>query len=243
LFEYGYPPLQEKAKEICVFRKNVPADGLLASINSRQWFHRIELGRGVTTPGMDDSPAKLKALAFPKDLSGKSVIDIGAWDGFFSFEAERRGAAEVLSTDHYCWTRDGIFDKGGFNIAKAALNSNVKERTLRVEELPGANLGTFDLVLFLGVLYHAPDPLGYMKIVRSLTKGMAIIETHVDLLDIDRPAMAYYPGASLNGDATNFFGPNELAVHGLCEDAGFSRVETIAPDRRFPTRMAFHAYA
>jgi tRNA (mo5U34)-methyltransferase len=225
-----------------VFRKNTSADPLLISVKGRDWFHRIDLGRGVVTPGMDNSPAKLPALAFPKDLTGKSVIDIGAWDGFFSFEAERRGG-DVLATDHYCWTRDGIFDKGGFNIAKAALNSNVKERTLRVEELPAANLGTFDLVLFLGVLYHAPDPLGYLKIVRSLTKGMAIIETHVDLMDIDRPAMAYYPAASLNGDATNFFGPNALAVHGLCEDAGFSRVETIGPIPGFAARMVFHAYA
>jgi tRNA (mo5U34)-methyltransferase len=231
----------EKTKEICVFKKDIPADGLLTAVKSRDWFHRIDLGQGVVTPGMDDTPAKLKVLGFPKDLSGKSVIDIGAWDGFFSFEAERRGG-DVLATDHYCWTRDGIFDKGGFNIAKAALKSNVKERTLRVEELPAANLGTFDIVLFLGVLYHAPDPLGYLKIVRSLTKGMAIIETHVDLMDVKRPAMAYYPGASLNGDATNFFGPNELAVHGLCEDAGFSRVETV-PEPRFPSRMVFHAYA
>jgi tRNA (mo5U34)-methyltransferase len=224
-----------------MFEENVSADPLLKSINSRDWFHRIELGQGVTTPGMDDSPAKLQFLAFPEDLSGKSVLDIGAWDGFFSFEAERRGG-DVLATDHHCWTRDGIFDKGGFDIAKAALKSNVKERTLRVEELPGANLGTFDLVLFLGVLYHAPDPLGYLRIVRSLTKGMAIIETYVDLMDVDRPALAYYPGTSLNGDSTNYFGPNELAVHGLCEDAGFSRVETV-PEPRMPTRMVFHAYA
>jgi tRNA (mo5U34)-methyltransferase len=221
--------------------ENTPPGALAAAVRGRDWWHSIDLGDGLVTPGLDDSPAKLLTLGFPEDLTGKSVIDIGAWDGFFSFEAERRGAT-VLSTDHYCWTRTGIFDKGGFDIAKAALRSNVRERTLRVEDIPEAGIGTFDLVLFLGVLYHSPDPLGYLKIVRSLTKGMAIIETYVDLLDVDRPALAYYPGHTLNGDATNFFGPNELAVHGMCTDAGFSRVKTV-PEPRFPTRMVFHAYA
>jgi tRNA (mo5U34)-methyltransferase len=224
-----------------MFEENVSADALLKSINSRDWFHRIELGQGVITPGMDDSPAKLQVLAFPEDLSGKSVIDIGAWDGFFSFEAERRGG-DVLATDHYCWTRDGIFDKGGFNIAKAALKSNVKERTLRVEELPGANLGTFDLVLFLGVLYHAQDPLGYLKIVRSLTKGMAIIETHIDL-DGHRPA----------GNSVLFGHVAEWRLHELFwpERTGRARpvrgcrvlTDRDSPRTSIPTRMVFHAYA
>jgi tRNA (mo5U34)-methyltransferase len=218
------------------------ADELRQMVASRPvWWHRIDLGHGVVTPGLDDSPSKLQTLDLPADLSGKSVLDIGAWDGFFSFEAERRGA-DVLATDHYCWTGAGAMDKGGFDIAKRVLQSNIREATMRVEDIPAANLGRFDVVLFLGVLYHAPDPLGYLRIVRSVTKGMAIIETHVDLLDVNRPALAYYPGSTLNGDATNFFGPNEGAVHGMCQDAGFSQVHTVQFPRA-PTRMVFHAYA
>lgn len=205
------------------------------------WWHRIDLGNGIVTPGLDDSPAKLETLGFHSNLSGKTVLDIGAWDGFFSFEAERRGA-DVLATDHYCWTGVGIQDKGGFEIAREALRSKVRDTTVRVEDIPAANMGTFDVVLFLGVLYHSPDPLGYLRIVRSVTKGMAIIETHVDLLDVPRSALAYYPGSTLGGDATNFFGPNEGAVHGMCQDAGFSQVYTIQSPRA-PTRMVFHAYA
>jgi tRNA (mo5U34)-methyltransferase len=205
------------------------------------WWHRIDFGHGIVTPGLDDSPSKLQGLELPADLSGKSVLDIGAWDGFFSFEAERRGA-DVLATDYYCWTGAGAGDKGGFDIAKRVLRSKVREATVRVEDIPAASLGRFDVVLFLGVLYHSPDPLGYLRIVRSVTKGMAIIETHVDLLDVNRPALAYYPGSTLNGDATNFFGPNEGAVHGMCQDAGFSQVYTVQPPWA-PTRMVFHAYA
>ncbi|MEL7209904.1 MAG: hypothetical protein AAGK32_17005, partial [Actinomycetota bacterium] len=78
-------------------------------------------------------------------------------------------------------------------------------------------------------LYHAPDPLGYLRRVRSVTAGTAVVETVVDLLDHPRPAMAYYPGAALNGDASNHFGPNPAAVEGLLLDAEFSEVEAFEP--------------
>ena len=210
-------------------------------INSRKWFHSIDLGGGLITPGLDNSQEKLPALGIPTRLDGKSVLDIGAWDGFFSFESERRGASRVMATDGICWSNADIADKGGFNLAKEALNSKVEEHLSTVEALSKEIIGTFDLVLFLGVLYHAPDPLGYLKIVRSLCTEMSIIETHVDLLDIDRPALAYYPSTALGGDGSNFFGPNEAAVEGMCMDAGFRRVEVF--NRHYqPNRMVFHAF-
>jgi len=213
---------------------------LQAEVNALRWFHRIEVGHGIVTPGPDNSKKKLEALHLPEDLTGKSVLDIGAWNGYFSFECERRGAV-VTATDDHCWG-SAINGKAGFDLAKKALNSQVQERKIRVEDINPKSVGIFDIVLFLGVLYHAPDPLGYLKNVRSVTKGFAVIETYVDLMDVDRPALAYYPGRTLNNDPTNFFGPNELAVAGMCEDAGFSHVETV---NRFwiPNRVVFHAYA
>src|SRR3954465_13227604 len=69
------------------------------------WFHSIDVGRGVVTPGQKP-PEVLEAewgqLHLP-DLEGKSVLDIGAWDGFFSFRAESAGAARVVALDHYVW--------------------------------------------------------------------------------------------------------------------------------------------
>ena len=64
-----------------------------------KWWHRIDLGDGRITPGRDATQEKLETLHLPNSLSGKTVLDIGAWDGFFSFEAERRGAVRVLATD------------------------------------------------------------------------------------------------------------------------------------------------
>src|SRR5262249_45271403 len=68
------------------------------------WYHSIDLGHGVVTPG-GDSQSMLALLRLP-DLRGKSVLDIGAFDGYFSFTAERLGARRVVALDHYVWSMD-----------------------------------------------------------------------------------------------------------------------------------------
>jgi tRNA (mo5U34)-methyltransferase len=222
-------------------KEKLTVEQLRAAVMGREWFHKIELGNGITTPGFDASAQKLVGIRMPESCIGMSVLDIGALDGFFSFEAERRGAARVVACDHYCWSGTGRHDKGGFDLAKRALRSHVEEHFARVEDLDPAQIGTFDLVLFLGVLYHAPDPLGYLTKVRSLCHGTAIIETHVDALEVARPALVFYPGASLNNDPTNFFGPNPLAVEAMLKEVGFRSVEAFP--QWAPSRQAFHAYS
>jgi len=72
------------------------------------WWHSIDLGRGVVTPGVKsaaDLEAELAALHLPP-LKGKTFLDVGAWDGYFSFAAERRGARRVVALDHYVWNMD-----------------------------------------------------------------------------------------------------------------------------------------
>ena len=65
------------------------------------WYHSIPLDEGIVTPGVDNSSLRLPKIHLPQDLRGKSVLDVGAWDGFFSFEAERRGAERVLATESF----------------------------------------------------------------------------------------------------------------------------------------------
>jgi tRNA (mo5U34)-methyltransferase len=206
-----------------------PAD-LRELVASRTWFHTIDLGDGILTPGQKDTPAEVAHLHLPNDLSGRTVLDIGAYDGFYSFEAERRGAKRVLAADHLVWNWPGSDARGNFELAHRALGSSVETLEITVEELSPQTVGaTFDIVLFLGVLYHAPDPIGYLERLRSVTAEMAIIETAVDLLDVPIPAAAYYQGETLNGDASNNFGPNRLAVEGMLRDVGFSRVVAFDP--------------
>ena len=198
-------------------------------VATRTWFHTIDLGGGVLTPGQKDTPGEVAHMRLP-ELAGLSVLDIGTYDGFYAFEAERRGAARVLATDSWTWNWPGSDARRNFELAHEALHSRVESQVIAVEELtPEAIGGAFDVVLFLGVLYHAPDPLGYLQRLRSVTAGTAIIETVVDLLDLDVPAAAYYPGASLNGDASNHFGPNPAAVEGMLRYAGFARVDAFPP--------------
>ena len=131
-------------------------------VDSRVWFHTIDLGNGVRTPGRKDTIAEVDVFQLP-DVSGRTVLDVGAYDGFYSFEAERRGASQVLATDDWTWNWPGSDARRNFDLAHEVLGSRVESQVISVEALsPDAVGGTFDVVLFLGVLYHAPDPLGYL---------------------------------------------------------------------------------
>jgi tRNA (mo5U34)-methyltransferase len=198
---------------------------------SRPWFHQIDLGHGIVTPGVDRSAEKLHYLHFPESFAGKTVLDVGALDGFFSFEAERRGAARVLATDYVCWTQPEAgpgTDGRGFDIAHWALQSRIDKKVIAVEDISPSSVGMFDVVLFLGVLYHAQDPLHYLRNVASVCSDTLIVETHVDGLDYDRPMMVFYLGSALSGDGSNYWGPNTQCVMDMLRHVGFSQVTEVS---------------
>jgi tRNA (mo5U34)-methyltransferase len=220
-------------------------DSLRADVEAIRWFHTIDLGGGVVTPGEEDTPAKLATLGLPEDLAGKTVLDVGAWDGFFSFEAERRGARRVVAVDPAAW-REGQPEnewgsKAGFELARRALGSRVEDLDIDLDALSPDTVGTFDVVLFLGVLYHLPDPFPLLERVCSVTAGLLILETHADLLGLRRPAMAYYPGTDVEGDPSTWWGPNVALLRALLAGQGFSRVEVVHSDP-LPRRLARAAY-
>jgi len=192
----------------------------------------MELTGGVVTPGVDDPRERLPLLGIPDDLSGLSVLDVGAWDGFFSFECERRGATRVVAADWFAWHEAARGSKRSFELARAALDSRVEGVEIRVEELSPESVGTFDLVLFAGVLYHLRDPLRALEAVASVTNGRLILETHVDLTLKRKPAAAFYPARELGSDHTNWWGPNPAAVEGMLRAVGFEDVIKVFPRSR-----------
>ena len=221
-----------------------------AEVPKIQWWHSIDLGNGIVTPGAYDTRTLLERIGMPADLRGMSVLDIGAWDGYMSFESERRGASRVLATDSYVWRNKVRAGKSGFEFARAALHSKVEDMEIDVMELAPERVGTFDVVLFLGVLYHLRHPLLALERVRSVTKKLLIMETHVDLLQIQRPVMAFYPGDELNNDPTNWCGPNEACCIAMLKDVGFRNIRVagrLAPAPGAPLeqiisgRTTFHA--
>lgn len=220
-------------------------DELQAQVDALRWYHTIDLGQGIVTRGVDNTPERLPRLHVPENLAGRSVLDIGAWDGFFSFEAERRGAARVVAADHYAWHGVGWGTgkgKAGFELARTALSSRVEDVDVDVLNLSPDRLGSFDVVFFLGVLYHVPNPLLALERVASVARDLLIVETVVDMVGLSRPAAAFYPGRELNGDPTNWWGPNHAAVTGMLQAVGFKRVETITPARSALFRGARAVY-
>jgi tRNA (mo5U34)-methyltransferase len=214
------------------------SDELKSRAASIRWYHTIDLGQGVVSQGIDETPLRLARLALPSTRRGQTVLDIGAWDGFFSFEAERRGAARVVASDYYSWYGTGWGTKAGFQLAREALGSRVEDLDVDVMDLSPERMGTFDVVLLLGVLYHLPNPVQALERVASVTRRLLILETVVDMVGFSRPAAAFYPGRELNGDPTNWWGPNVPAVRGMLQAVGFERVETMTRLPSAPYRTA-----
>src|SRR5688572_2733226 len=161
-------------------------EDLQSRVSALRWYHTLDLGGGVVTQGVDDTPLRLARLDLPASLAGRTVLDIGAWDGFFSFEAERRGAARVVASDYYSWHGTGWGTKAGFELARAALGSRVEDLDVDVMDLSPERAGTFDVVFFLGVLYHLPNPLLALERVASVTRDLLVLETVIDMVGVRR---------------------------------------------------------
>jgi tRNA (mo5U34)-methyltransferase len=209
-----------------------------------QWHHSIDLGGGVVTPG-GKSLAICNAeanLIFDRiNLSGRTVLDIGAWNGVFSFEAKRRGAARVLATDSYCWSHPHFRGRETFDIARSALGVDVDAREIDVTDLSREAVGDFDIVLYLGVFYHRYDAIEALARAARLAKHALIVETHLDLREVDLPAMVFYPGSELANDSTNWWGPNEHCMKDLLLGHGFNDIEVTAHPAAH-NRAIFHAW-
>lgn len=230
------------------------------------WWHSIDLGQGVVTPGVK-TPAiiarELESLHLP-NLKGKTVLDVGAYDGYYSFASERLGADRVVALDRFVWATDlpkaiaywrecrelGVAPvqveqtamwqperlpgKRAFDTAHAALCSRVEVVVDDFMTMDVAPLGTFDVTLFMGVLYHMKDPLESLRRLAQVTGDLAVIETHaVAIPGLEHLELCeFYSANQLNGDSSNWWGPNLQALRGMCRAAGFSRVEVVSTGNR-----------
>jgi len=189
------------------------------------WYHTIDLGHNVITKGVVNTILRLPRYKLPENMSGLRVLDIGANNGFFSIEASKRGA-KVVAIDK--WRDDGAAPRAQFDLACRATGANVEAHDLDVYDLSPDKFGVFDATFFLGVLYHLKHPILALEKVASVTKGTMILETHIDALDLDYPAAAYYTGSQINYDPTNYWGPNPLAVEAWGMEAGFSSFKPVS---------------
>ncbi len=221
--------------------------GTNANLKSRiaalPWHHQIDFGNGVLTHGNTKIDV-LRAQAdiyFKSPVHGKSVLDIGCWDGFNSFEAHRRGAARVLATDHFAWSPACWGKREAFELARAHVAPAVEVMDIDLPDLSVQSVGKFDVVLFCGVFYHLRHPLFTLERLSHLVNETLIVETHMDALDEIRPAMIFYPNAELANDPTNWWGPNPALVEAMLKDVGFPCVEYVQHPM-YASRGIFHAH-
>jgi len=189
------------------------------------WYHTFELPDGTFIEGfMTIAQQKRRYAQFPipEDLRGKKLLDVGAWDGWFSFEAEKHGA-HVTALD--------CVELASFLDIRGRLGSKVDYRILDFYEIPGAGLGKFDIVFFLGVLYHVRHPLLALEMVCALTRDVAIVDSFVTDPDNwrehtdDIPTMEFYELDELGNQFNNWVGPTVPCLLAMCRAAGFARVE------------------
>jgi len=189
------------------------------------WYHSFELPDGTSIEGYNKIGwlrTRYSRFPIPSDLTGRRVLDIGAWDGWFTFEAERHGAA-VTSID--------CIEVPNFLEIHRRLDSKADYRILDFYELPEAGLGVFDHVFCLGILYHLKHPLLALEIVCALTTDTAVVESFV--IDPDNwqehqdqvPTMEFYETDELGNQLDNWIGPSVSCLMAMCRAAGFARVE------------------
>jgi tRNA (mo5U34)-methyltransferase len=188
-------------------------------VASFPWHQRWEIAPGVVTPGANDIGWLLDHIGLPADLTGMSVLDIGTTNGAAAFVAERRGASRVIAVDIFPPTYYG------FSQIATLLGSQASYVRASVYGLAQVLQERFDVVLFLGVLYHLRHPLLALDEVHALTRGTMLLETAVsdhELAERRRDAVArFYRRDELGGDPSNWFAPTSRALLDWCGSCGF----------------------
>ena len=201
------------------------------------WFHTFALNRddGIYTPGAAlDHRYRIPAL--PDDHSGLSVLDVGAFDGFYAFVAEDRGADRVLAIDneqyvHWVRSRWDIELEGGegFHAIARLLDSDVEYRVLDAFQLDELT-ESFDLVYCFGILHRVQNPLGLLRRLRDRLEdgGRVLLETHgVPGNDGSEHGAVRVPevGEVYKDDAYVFWEFTTGSLDRLSRYAGFSEME------------------
>ncbi len=204
------------------------------------WFHNMELGGVWTAPDhfLGNYPAeKFRRFAphLPKDLSGKAVLDIGCNAGFYSIEMKRRGADRVVAIDS-----DERYLAQAQLAAETLGQDDIEFRKLDVYDV-GAVGEKFDVVIFMGVLYHLRHPLLALDLIHEHVAGDLMLfqsmqrgSKHILPLDEDYEfaetelffesgyPKLHFVEREYAGDWTNWWIPNRACAEAMLRSAGFT---------------------
>lgn len=212
---------------------------LRSEVDRHPWYHTLDLGDGVVTPGMFDHRPVLDRYPIPADLSGMRCLDVATMDGFWAFEMERRGAASVtaldladpealdwpasLRADHERSLDETKAER--FALAAEALGSSVNRVLLSAYDLSPA-LGSFDFVFCGDLLLHVKDPITIVENIHSVCTQSAVIVNVISRFRRHEKR----PLAELDGiDTFTWWVPNMAGLIRIVQAAGFARVEPSEP--------------
>jgi SAM-dependent methyltransferase len=224
------------------------ADAKLA-VDGLSWWHVIEIAPGVTTPGSWDLRPTAARMPWPGSLQGARCLDVGTMDGFWAFEMERRGAAEVVAIDLVDPARQDPFPDGRlrrstpsellrgrtFAVAADLLGSKARHLDLSVYDLEPDEVGEFDVIVMGFVLQLLRDPLRGLEAIGRVCRG------HLIVLDtVSRPlSLLPAPVARLDArrDGSEWFVFNRRGLAKAVHLTGFE-VEVVTPILRdhYPRR-------
>ena len=206
---------------------------------ARVWYHTVELPDGTTTPGWFDTRAAPRCVPWPAGVRGGRCLDVGTFDGFWAFEMERRGAAEVVAIDvddpvALDWSFDqrqggpeavlawGNQRGPGFADLAARLRSAVTRVDRSVYDLTPEVDGTFDVVLCGSLLLHLRDPVRALEAMRGVCRGeLVLVEALDPLLDL---VARRVPCARVAPGWDQWWRVNGAGLRKLADVAGFEVV-------------------
>ena len=223
-------------------------DEIKRRVNEFEWYHTIDLGHGITTPGAYDLRPLVKHYGIPNSLAGKTVLDVGPGHGFFCFEFEKRHAARIATAELPSWSHHDAspvlrrdFDRNGIDrkadaYLRGALSFAIEARASKIDrffhtayELSPEKVGAFDLVFCASVLLHLTDPLRALYAIRGVTREQAIICTAIDpALHVRGQARALFRGTA-TGQA--FWLPTMACLEQMALASGFRSVERVSTFR------------
>jgi tRNA (mo5U34)-methyltransferase len=217
------------------------------------WYHTLDLGNGLVTPGDFDYRQLLHHYQFPADLTGQRVLDVGSATGFFAFEFEKRGA-QVLSVElpaladwdmaardrdrilqaitarYHAATPEQAYQRvldGPFQFCHGQLQSNVQRHYSTIYDLSPQSLGTagFDLVYMGDVFSHLLSPLKALDVLATLCRGKLVLALDLMRDDEDRPHMTFVADPDGRGENRSWWVPNFTCVEQMLRSVGFRKVE------------------
>ena len=220
------------------------------------WYHTIDLGNGLVTPGTYDYRKALPRFQFPEDMSGMNVLDVGSATGFFAFEFERRGAnvvsvelpsiadwdmphgkdrqltLENLMAYHQVGTIEEVqyfHLDGPFEFCRKALNSKIMRCHSTIYDLSAQKLGVdaFDLIFVGDVLLHTFSPLRALASLAPLCRGTLIVSSDLANEGYGQPIMQYIGGEERSGDNRSWWIPNSSCLEKMLRRLGFKNVAVV----------------